>query len=256
MYSSKITALSVFVFCLFTLGQAVPVDDTFSLSIREDSSSLVARGWLDKLFHRDHHKDPALKNITAQADCLLLDIFKHTEEELHKAKDRMKAAEKQRMEEKHNKKKEHEHEHKDKKHEEDKKKHEEDKKKHEEDKKKHEEDKDKKKHEEEEKEKKDKKKHEEEEKEKKDKKKPEDKKEKRKHKKDARKEKKRYKKEIEQFERLAKEICGEVKKLKERLAKSGGEQQCKAFVATPTSSHPSPTSSSHHPSADLRFFAD
>jgi len=81
MFSSKVTILSVFVFCLFTLGQAAPVLDD-SLSTREDFSSLITRGFFSKLFHKsDPATDKLVKNVTETAHCRALHVLLRSEKE-------------------------------------------------------------------------------------------------------------------------------------------------------------------------------
>ncbi|KAF8806307.1 hypothetical protein BYT27DRAFT_7243094 [Phlegmacium glaucopus] len=93
MFSSKISALSLFVFCLFTLGQAAPVvDDASSLSAREAplDSFLVTRGILSKLIHK---VDPATQKLIDQvsdaAYCKTLHVLYHSEKEFTAAQQYM-----------------------------------------------------------------------------------------------------------------------------------------------------------------------
>jgi len=78
MFSTKIYVLSVFVFSLFSLGQAAPVvDDISTLSTRE-FSSLHSRGFFENLFggkKLDKASQELVNNVSVEGNCQLYNIY-------------------------------------------------------------------------------------------------------------------------------------------------------------------------------------
>jgi hypothetical protein len=77
MFSTKIYVLSVFVFCLFNLGQAAPIIDEISPLATRDVAELDARGIFDALFHKKLSKENQKKvdNATDDGACHLYNAY-------------------------------------------------------------------------------------------------------------------------------------------------------------------------------------
>jgi len=79
MFSTKIYVLSVFVFSLFSLGQAAPIiDDISPLSTRELlNSTLQSRGFFENLFGKKLNKttQALVNNVSVEANCLSYNIY-------------------------------------------------------------------------------------------------------------------------------------------------------------------------------------